>query len=89
MPEPAAPSTVRNAFRDAGVHVWMDTDDVFSAGRGYVTVHASSDGNKKVELPEVSNVSEIFAASHDRKGVKAIRENMRKGETRVWRLHAP
>jgi len=67
---------------------WIQTM-FFSAGRGYVTVHASSDGNKKVELPEVSNVSEIFAASHDRKGVKAIRENMRKGETRVWRLHAP
>lgn len=89
MPEPAAPSTVRNAFRDAGVHVWMDSDDVFSAGRGYVTVHASSDGNKVVKLPEVSNVSEIFAASHDREGVEAIRENMRKGETRVWRLNVP
>ncbi len=85
MPMPPNAAELRKAFRDAGAHVWMDTDDVFAAGRGYVMVHAASDGEKRVILPKPCNAREIFGASPDVSGVTVLVERMKLGETRVWR----
>jgi hypothetical protein len=86
MAEPPKPAALRDALRDAGAHIWIDSNDVLTAGRGYVMLHASSDGEKKVCLPVKSDVSEIFGASPSRKGVATITETMKLGETRVWRM---
>ena len=88
MAEPPEPSALRSALRDAGAHIWIDSDDVLTAGRGYVMLHASSDGEKKVCLPVKSDVSEIFGASSPHKGVSTITEKLKLGETRVWRMSA-
>ena len=77
---------LRKAFREAGAHVWMETDDVFAAGRGYVMVHAVSEGEKVVHLPCACDVCEIFGASPRRNGVMLITDHMKRGETRVWRI---
>ena len=77
---------MRNALRDAGAHIWIDSNDVLTAGRGYVMLHASSDGEKKVCLPVKSDVSEIFGASPPRKSVSMISETLKLGETRVWKI---
>ena len=73
-------------FREAGAHVWLETDDVLAAGRGYVMVHAASDGEKAIRLPGTFDAREIFGASPARKGASEIVETMKRGETRVWRL---
>jgi len=90
MPSPAGKpgAAVRQlkAFREAGAHVWIDTDDVFAAGRGYVMVHAASDGEKVVHLPCACDVREIFGASPAINGVTLIAAQMKRGETRVWRI---
>ena len=39
-----------------------------------------------MRLPVKSDVSEIFGASPSRKGVTAITEKLKLGETRVWRM---
>lgn len=82
------PDVLRETFRDAGVHVWIDTPDVISAGRGFLMVHASSDGEKRVRLPHKADVEEIFGSSPAKRGISEIRESLRKGETRVWRIAA-
>ena len=64
----------------------METNDVLAAGRGYLMVHAASDGGKRIALPSKGDIREIFGAAADRKGISAIEEPMKKGETRVWRL---
>jgi hypothetical protein len=79
---------MREALRNAGAHVWMDTNDILAAGRGYLMVHAASDGVKRIVLPAKSDVHEIFGATPDRKGISVIEEPMKKGETRVWRQSA-
>lgn len=86
MAEPPTPSVMRSALRDAGAHIWIDSDDVLTAGRSYVMLHASSDGEKKVCLPVKSDVSEIFGASPPRKSVSMISETLKLGETRVWKI---
>ena len=90
MPSPAGkPGEAHKqlkAFRDAGAHVWIDTDDVFAAGRGYVMVHASSDGEKTIRLKRPCDVSEIFGASPAHSNVTSISEWMKRGETRVWKI---
>jgi len=90
MPSPAGKpgAAVRQlkAFREAGAHVWIDTDDVFAAGRGYVMMHAASDGEKVVHLPCACDVREIFGASPAINGVTLIAAQMKRGETRVWRI---
>ena len=86
MSLPPDAAALRAAFREAGAHVWLETDDVLAAGRGYVMVHAASDGEKTIRLPGAFDVHEIFGASPARKGVSEIVETMKRGETRVWRL---
>ena len=84
MPLPPSAAELRNAFRDAGAHVWIDTEEVLAAGRGYVMLHASSDGMKTVRLPSPCNVREIFGASPSLSGAATIKVQMKRGETRVW-----
>ena len=86
LPEPPDAAVLREAFRSAGVHVWMNTDDVLSAGRGYLMVHASSPGLKEIQLPGHFDAQEIFNATLPLENVSMITERMKRGETRVWRL---
>ena len=86
LPIPTTPAALRAAFREAGAHVWMDTDDVIAAGRGYLMVHAASDGVKTIRLPARCDAREIFQASQPRDGVTSISERMKLGETRVFRV---
>ena len=85
IPLPPSAAELRKAFREAGAHVWMETDDVFAAGRGYVMVHAASAGEKRVNLPMPCNAHEIFGASPDISGTTVLVERLGLGETRVWR----
>ena len=83
---PKTPSEMRAALRDAGAHVYLESDDVLAAGRGYVMVHAASDGEKRITLPGMFDAKEIFGASSPVKGVRTIAEKMKFGETRVWKV---
>ena len=86
FPLPPSATALRQAFREAGAHVWMETDDVFAVGRGYVMVHAASDGLKTIRLKASCDVREIFGAAPTRVGVTSITEQMKLGETRVFRI---
>ena len=86
LPLPQSAAGLRKVFRSSGAHVWIDTDDVFAAGRGYVMVHASSDGGKMIRLPRPCDVREIFDASPALSNAMSISEWMKRGETRVWKI---
>ena len=86
LPMPPDAAVLREAFRRAGAHVWMETGDVLSAGRGFLMCHASSDGEKLIRLPGACDVTEVFGASMPRRGVTELSEKMAFGETRVFAL---
>ena len=71
----------------AGVHVWIDTDDVLAAGRGYLMLHVVSDGEKTIRLPSCFDIDEIYAARPSLKSVTDFKEVLKKGETRIYRMH--
>ena len=86
---PPDAATYRETFRAAGAHVWCETPEVIAAGRGYLMVHAASDGEKTIRLPGRRDVEEVFGQSPPRRGVGEIVEAMKLGETRVYRLAEP
>lgn len=86
IPEPIDEDELRERLASAGAHVWLDTGDIVFAGRGYLAIHASREGEKRIRLPGPCDVVEIFGAAPERKGVAEFTENMRFGETRVFRL---
>ena len=38
--------------RSAGCHIYTDSDDVLYAGKNFICIHASPDGEKKIKLPK-------------------------------------
>lgn len=86
LEHPVAVEELRRLLAEAGAHVWLDTGDVVFAGRGYLTVHASSAGAKEIRLPAPCNVSEIFGAEPKRKGVVSFSTKMSFGQTLVYSL---
>ena len=86
IPVPIDEDELRGRLASAGAHVWLDTGDVVFAGRGYLAIHASREGDKRIRLPGPCDVVEIFGAAPERNGVAEFTENMRFGETRVFRL---
>ena len=83
---PREPSEMRAVLRAAGVHIYLDTDDVLAVGRGYVMLHVASDGIKTVKLPQIGSAREIFGAMPPQKDVSVIEVPLKRGETRVWRI---
>ena len=85
---PMSPSIdeFRMQLAKAGAHIWTDTPEVVAAGRGYLMVHAASDGEKTIRLPHRCNVSEIYGTSKARVDVDSLKDSFRKGETRIYRL---
>lgn len=83
---PPDAKTLRETFRAAGAHVWLETPDVLSAGRGFVMVHAAEGGVKRLKLPGTFDATEIFGAASPQTGVGEIVETLAHGETRVYRI---
>ena len=77
---------LRKVFADAGAHVWTDTPEVVAAGRGYLMVHAASDGEKTIRLPSCCDVEEVYDARPPLKSVTEFKDVLKKGETRIYRL---
>ena len=51
-PAPPLPaSALRQLLRDAGVHVYLDTDDPLMVGGGYVALHTAAEGRKLIRNP--------------------------------------
>lgn len=45
------PSVIRNIAREAGVHIWLETDDALYTDGQFAGIHAAQDGVKVLHLP--------------------------------------
>lgn len=79
-------SVLRGLLRYAGVHVYSTTDDPFSANNNYLMLHAATSGEKKITLPERCNVYNVLTGELVGRGLSAIRFELEKGQTRIFRL---
>ena len=49
---PLAANTLRQLFRAAGAHVYLETNDTLLAGSSYIGLHAAEAGIKTIRLPQ-------------------------------------
>ena len=84
LPAPPEADGLRDLFRRAGAHIWLDSDDTVGVGRDTVMVHAASDGEKTVRLPRAVDLEDAFGGV-TRRSVTELTIPMKRGETSVWR----
>ena len=78
-----SPEVLRAAARFAGAHVYCDTNDVISACPGFVSIHASSAGEKTLRLPEKVAVTDLITGERMAGTTDRLVLAMAKGETRL------
>jgi hypothetical protein len=78
-----SPEVLRGAARLAGAHVYCDTNDVISACPGFLSVHASSAGEKTLRLPKVVAVTDLVSGKKLGPPTDRLVLQMDKGETRL------
>lgn len=77
---------LREVCRDAGAHIYSETDDSFYAGRGFVTLHAKEAGEKRIVLPKQYRVNEILGGDLTAENTDAIAFSLKQFETRCFQL---
>jgi len=78
-------SLLRDLARQAGVHIYVDSDDVVSAGNGFVSVYASNDGVKSFFPPTDCGVSDVLTGTQYPNS-KSLSFDMKRGDARLLRL---
>jgi len=54
---------LRELARSAGAHVYCDTNDVISACPGFVSIHATHDGDKTLKLEQAASLRDLFSGN--------------------------
>ena len=78
--------TVRAVARAAGVHIYMDSDDVLYANKNYLTLHSSSTGKKRLRFKEPTDLFELYEEKLYAEGVTEIEIDTELGDTKMFRI---
>ncbi|HZT42700.1 MAG TPA: hypothetical protein VFA07_11095 [Chthonomonadaceae bacterium] len=84
--EPTLPlELLRGICRYAGVHVWTPQgDDVVEIGNGWVMIHAARDGQRTLQLPEVTGLYDLTERHWVGGATREHRFFLRAGATRLF-----
>ena len=74
---------VRKIAREAGVHIYNETEDNLTAGNGIVSIHCSRPGVKTVRFPKATDVVDLCTGEVLGRNVAEVRFPMKAFETRV------
>ena len=77
---------VRAVARQAGCHVYSDSDDILYAGNRFVTLHASTSGDKTIHLERDCDPYEVYERRQYGSATRKICVRMRKGDTKTFHL---
>lgn len=80
------PANWREQAQAAGVHLYIDSGDQVLVEKQLLTVHAASDGPRRIRLPRKCRVEEAFTGQTVLDAGTEFEANLRKGETAVWKL---
>ncbi len=78
---------LRGVARYAGCHIYSESDDVLYASRHFVTLHASTGGEKILRFPAPCDPYEIYERKSYGCGVDRIHFRLEKGDTKTFFLH--
>ncbi|MBQ9545386.1 MAG: hypothetical protein IJV00_09705 [Clostridia bacterium] len=76
--------SLREKLVSLGARCWCDSGEVVYAGNGWLCVHAASEGEKTVRLPDKFHVVPLYGS--DSFDGDRIKVKMQKHETLAWRL---
>lgn len=75
---------LRTALDEAGMHSFIESEDVFHIGRGYVSIHAATEGVKCLKIPGSPLLQQVLPPTQEM--VDGNGFFMTKHETRVLRI---
>jgi hypothetical protein len=82
----APPRLLRNLAREAGVFLYLDSDDPLQTDGAFLMVHASSAGEKALRFPGRRTVVDALSGDTLARGVDGLALNLQLGETRLLEL---
>ncbi len=77
---------LREIAKFCGCHVWLDSDDVCYASDNYLTIHATTDGVKTINLKHKCSPYEVYEQKFYGKNVTQIQVEMSVGDTLTFAL---
>ena len=80
---------MRGIARFAGVHLYLENDDVVYACESFVTVHSSRTETKKIKLPKQVSAYEVYEKKYYSHKSDEIVCDMKLGETKTFKLELP
>jgi len=78
-------SVYANIARDCGIHLYCDAGDVVYTDGRFLSITATSEGEKEIRLPGASTVTDVYSGSVETES-DSFRVQLRLGETRVYRV---
>lgn len=88
LPAVLAASDLRALLDRAGLHNWIEGDDVLQAGRGFVSIHAAVAGEKRLLLPPGLTCEPLWPPDGAVREGSTCRFVMEAFETRVLHVRA-
>jgi hypothetical protein len=79
------PQLFRHLAREAGAHVWCDTDDVLYANRSLLCLHTAWPGAKRLKLPAPAIVTDLWSGERSTRPVTHLELTLPHYRTRAWR----
>jgi hypothetical protein len=77
---------LRNIARYAGCHVYNEANDVITAGRGILALHAIKPGMRTLHLPQPSRVTELESGELVAEGVSEFEVQVEGASTLLFRV---
>ena len=78
---------IRALCKNAGVHIYMDTDDELFANRSFIMIHTRTAGDKTIRLPGKFTVTELYSDRVIGKDISEFTEkDVPAAATRLYRV---
>ncbi|MCP4641809.1 MAG: hypothetical protein GY851_15305 [bacterium] len=81
-----SPEEIRALWHAAGVHVYLNSDDVLYAGNGWLSVHTVPGGSRTVRLPFMARVEDAFTGQVVAEGTSQLDLTLPPKSTTLFRV---
>lgn len=82
-----SPCALRTVAREAGVHIYSDTDEPLYASRRYIALHSAEGGLRRIDLPRTcKTVTELFSGREVARNTEVIEDRLGAPSTVLYEL---
>lgn len=80
---------LRSLWREAGVHLYLETDDICYAGRGWLGIHTVSGGKKGISLPFRARITDPLTGAVIAESDEFFEISIKPRSTRLFKVDFP